>query len=190
MRLFVALPLPENARTRLAGLAGGVVGARWVVPENLHLTLRFIGEVDGAQAHDVDAALARISAPAFTLSLAGVGHFGAGDKVRSLWVGIDKCAELSRLHDKIEHALRWSGLPAEGRKFKAHVTLARFKRNSSVPNLSAKLHEYLACHAPFRSEAFVVREFVLYSSFLRHTGVLYRPEARYALGPPSIERLS
>lgn len=179
MRLFVALALPEDLRTRLAGLAGGVPGARWVAPENLHLTLRFIGEVDDAQARDVDAALAQISAPALTLNLAGVDRFGAGDKVRSLWVGVDECVELSRLHSNIEHAVRRSGLPAEGRKFKAHVTLARFKRNSS-----AKLHEYLAYHAQFRSEAFIVREFVLYSSLLRHTGVIYRPEANYALRSP------
>ena len=176
MRLFVALPLPEQVRARLAELAGGIPKARWVAPENLHLSLRFIGEVDGGQAHDVDAALAQISAPAFVLTLAGVDRFGGGDKTRSLWVGVEECAELTRLQGKVERALQSSGLEPEGRKFKAHVTLARFKGNPG-----AKLHEYLARHALFRSEPFPVREFVLFSSFLSHNGAIYRPEAAYAL---------
>lgn len=179
MRLFVALSLPDDLRVRLAGLAGGIPNVRWVAPDNLHLSLRFIGEVDGAQARDVDAALAQISAPAFTLSLAGIGRFAAGEKVRSLWVGVEENAELSRLHGKIEHALQRSGLPPEGRKFKAHVTLARFKGNPG-----AKLHDYLAHHALFRSEPFVVHEFVLFSSFLSHNGAIYRPEASYTLRLP------
>jgi len=179
MRLFVALSLPDDLRVRLAGLAGGLPNARWVAPENLHLSLRFIGEVDGVQAHDVDAALAQISAPAFTLSLAGVDRFGAGGKVRSLWAGVEENAELSRLHGKIEQALQRAGLPPEGRKFKAHVTLARFKGNPG-----GKLHDYLAHYALFRSEPFVVHEFILYSSFLSHNGAIYRAEASYALRLP------
>ena len=184
MRLFVAVPLPDDLRARLAGLAGGVPNARWVAPENLHLTLRFIGEVDRAQARDVDSALVKISSPAFTLSLAGVDRFGVGRNLRSLWVGVDESAELSRLHGKIEHALQQSGLPPEGRKFKAHVTLARFTgtRGSS----GVKLHDYLAGHALFRSVPFVVREFVLFSSFLSHSGAVYSPEASYALTLPGI----
>lgn len=178
MRLFVAITLPDDLRARLAGLASGLPNARWVTRDNLHLTLRFIGEVDGAQAHDVDAALAEISCPAFTLSLAGIDGFGSGGKVRSLWVGVEDCAELSRLHGKIERALQKSGLPPEGRKFKAHVTLARFKGNPGP-----KLRDYLAHHALFRSEPFPVREFVLFSSFLSHNGAIYRPEAAYALRP-------
>ncbi len=180
MRLFVALSLPDDLRVRLAGLAGGIPNARWVAPENLHLSLRFIGEVDGAQAHDVDAALVQIASPVFTLSLAGVDLFGAGDKMRSLWVGVDECAELSRLQGKIERALHRSGLPPERRKFKAHVTLARFKGNPGP-----KLHDYLAHHAVFRGKPFAVREFVLFSSFLSHNGAIYTPEASYALRPAS-----
>ena len=180
MRLFVALSLPDEARARLGGLAGGVPGARWVAPESLHLSLRFIGEVDGAQARDADAALAQISAPAFTLTLAGVDCFSSGDKSRSLWVGVAECAELMRLQGKIERALQRAGLPAEGRKFKAHVTLARLKSNPG-----AKLHDFLAGNALFRSDPFLVREFDLYSSFLSHSGAIYRREATYPLGPPN-----
>jgi 2'-5' RNA ligase len=176
MRLFVALALPDEVRARLAGMAHGVPKARWVAPENLHLSLRFIGEVDGAQAQDADAALAQLSAPAFTLTLTGVGQFGAGDKTRSLWVGVEDCAELTRLQGKIERALQRAGLAPEGRKFKAHVTLARFNGNPG-----GKLHDYLAGLALFRSQPFAVREFILFSSFLSHTGAIYRPEATYPL---------
>jgi len=176
MRLFVALALPDEMRARLAEMANGVPNARWVAPQSLHLSLRFIGEVDGAQAHDADAALARISAPAFTLTLAGVDRFGTGDKTRSLWVGVEDCAELTRLQGKIERALQSAGLAPEGRKFKAHITLARFKGNPG-----AKLPEYLAGHALFRSVPFAVRAFILYSSFLSHTGAIYHPEAIYPL---------
>jgi RNA 2',3'-cyclic 3'-phosphodiesterase len=181
MRLFVALALPEALRARLASLAGGIPKARWVAPENLHLTLRFIGEVDGPQADDVDAALALISTPAFKLTLTGMGRFGTGDKVRSLWVGVESCAALFHLHGKVEQALQRSGLSAEGRKFKPHVTVARFNGNPG-----AKLNEYLAHAALFRGGSFAINEFILYSSFLGRTGAVYRPEARYALGPPGI----
>jgi 2'-5' RNA ligase len=179
MRLFVALALPDDVRARLAAMANGIPNARWVALESLHLSLRFIGEVDGAQARDADAALARISAPAFTLTLAGVDRFGTGDKTRSLWVGVEDRAELTRLQGKVERALQSAGLAPEGRKFKAHVTLARFKGNPG-----AKLHDYLAGHALYRSAPFDVREFVLFSSFLSRTGAIYRPEALYPLRGP------
>ena len=87
IRLFVALELPEAVRTRLSMLQGGVPGARWSTDEQLHLTLRFIGEVDDNVAHDIDDALAGIRAPAFTLELAGVGEFG-GKNPRALWAGV------------------------------------------------------------------------------------------------------
>ncbi len=89
MRLFVALSLPETVRDRLALLCQGLPSARWVAPENLHLTLRFIGEVDHAQADDIHDELARVDCEAFALSLAGLDTFGEGRKLRQLWAGVD-----------------------------------------------------------------------------------------------------
>ena len=178
MRLFIALSLPALIRARLAELEHGLPGARWVVPENLHLSLRFIGEVDGRQAHDIDAALAQVRASCFSLGLSGVGRFGQGRKSRALWVGTDPNPDLDRLYLKIEQAVRSAGLPAEGRKFKPHVTLARFKSDPGH-----RLHEYLARNALFRAEAFEARDFILYSSFLSHNGAIYSPEAVYPLSP-------
>jgi 2'-5' RNA ligase len=176
MRLFVAIDLPADLRERLAALSNGIPGARWVAPENLHLTLRFIGEADGTQAQDIDAALTGLRAQSFPVTLAGLGRFGNGTKLRALWAGVEANPALERLQAKIEQALQRAGLPPEGRKFKPHVTLARFKNGSNV-----RLLGYLEAHSLFYAEAFEVRNFVLYSSFLSHNGAIYTPEAVYPL---------
>jgi 2'-5' RNA ligase len=176
MRLFVALALPENVRWQLRLLCGGLPGARWVQPENFHLTLRFIGEVDGAEFHDIDAALAGIRAPRFSLSLAGIGHFGSGNKLRSVWAGIDKQPALLHLRDKIESAVVRAGVEPNGQKFQPHVTLARGKGEPVT-----KLGEYLVQHNLFRSAPFEVTHFTLFSSFLNHNGAIYSVERSYEL---------
>src|SRR5436305_12787539 len=112
IRLFVALDLPEDIRARLLALQGGVPGARWSTNEQLHLTLRFIGEVDGNVAHDVDDALAVIREPPFSLELSGVGEFG-GKKPRALWAGVKTNDALLHLQRKIETARQRSGHPPE-----------------------------------------------------------------------------
>ncbi|MFQ5773698.1 MAG: RNA 2',3'-cyclic phosphodiesterase [Kiloniellaceae bacterium] len=179
MRLFVAIPLPEDLRARLARLEEGLPGARWVAPENLHLTLRFIGEVDGRQAGDIDAALSQVRAERFAVTLAGVDRFGSGGKARTLWVGVEANPDLVRLHAKIEQALQRAGLAPERRKFKPHVTLARFNGNPG-----GRLYAYLSRNALLRSEPFVAEEFVLYSSFLSQAGAIHSPEAVYPLVRP------
>ena len=178
MRLFVALSLPEDVQQRLSGLANGLPGARWVKPENLHLTLRFLGEVDNLAAADVDDALAKIRSPGFDLSLNGIGHFGEGRKLRALWVGVDASDQLMRLQEKIEQALIRAGLPPEPRKFKPHITLARFKSNPGD-----KLGAFLSQHGLLRLPPFEVDSFSLYSSFLSSSGSIYSEEAVYELTP-------
>ena len=181
MRLFVAVSLPEDVRARLAGVSNGLPGARWVKPDNLHLTLRFLGELDNADAADVDDALAQIRAPGFDLVLNGLGHFGEGKRLRALWVGVDANAELMRLQEKIEQALIRAGLPAETRKFKPHVTLARFKSNPGT-----RLRDYLAEHNLVRAGPVPVTDFHLYSSFHSAEGAIHRIEASYPLEPGQI----
>ena len=176
MRLFVAIALPDDQRARLERLVNGLPGARWVPPENLHLSLRFLGELDGALAADVDEALSMLRMPAFQLELKGVSHFGEGRKIRTLWAGVAAEPALIRLHDKVEQAVIRAGVPPEQRKFKPHVTLARFKSNPGPA-----LHDFMAQHALFRAEPFPVESFVLYSSFLSASGAIYRAEAEYPL---------
>ena len=177
MRLFVAIPLPLDLRERLARLDSGLPGARWVSEENFHLTLRFLGEVDGAQAHDLDAALSRIRMPSFDLSLTGVGHFGEGSKLRTVWAGVERNEQLLRLREKVENACQAAGLPPDGRKFRPHVTLARFKSSPGA----GKLQDYMSRHSLLRFGPFTVDGFALFSSFLKHSGAIYRIEAEYAL---------
>src|SRR5207244_9920485 len=117
---------PPELKLRLSLLSTGIPGAKWVDAGNLHLTLRFIGEVGEDVAADIDDALARLRARRFTLQLAGTGVFGGG-RPRALGVGVERQPDLVSLRDKIEQALIRIGLEPEPRKFAPHVTLARLR---------------------------------------------------------------
>ncbi|HEY1838245.1 MAG TPA: RNA 2',3'-cyclic phosphodiesterase [Rhizomicrobium sp.] len=176
MRLFVALSLPDAVAGTMFLLQSGVPAAKWQTREQLHLTLRFLGEVDGREANAVDDALAAISTPPFSLSLKGVGEFG-GKTPRALWAGVSDPAAVSHLARKIETAMQRIGLPAETRKFTPHVTLARL-RGAPAP----KVLDWLSDHVLYASAAFEVRSFALYSSQLSHGGSVYVAEREYRLG--------
>lgn len=176
IRLFVALPLPESVRLRLSLLMGGIPGARWVPTENLHLTLRFIGEVDESAADDAAAALDEIRARPFRLTLGGIGEFGHGEKMRALWIGAEREPALVHLRDKVESALVRLGQPPEGRKFVPHVTLARL-RQAPADRLAA----FIQANQLLRVGPIAVERFVLYSSWRQGEAQLYRAEAEYAL---------
>ena len=176
IRLFTAIEIPETVRVRLSLLQAGVPGACWTSTENLHLTLRFIGEVDEATANDIDEVLSNLHGQAFDLTLKGVGEFG-GREARSLWAGVAPNPSLQRLAAKIESTLQRMGRPAEMRKFAAHVTLARLKDTPL-----AKVHEFLSANNLFDSGAFRVGAFTLFSSHQTAKGSLYRPERTYELG--------
>ena len=123
-RLFSAIEIPRPLAERLTLLRAGLTGARWIDPENYHLTLRFIGDVDGSTAREFAEALGGIEAPPFELRLNGLGSFG-GHKPRAIFAGIAPSDGLDALRRANERAAREAGLPPEGRNFKPHVTLAR-----------------------------------------------------------------
>jgi len=175
IRLFVALDLPAPVRERLSLLQGGVPGARWYAPGQMHLTLRFIGEVPESTARDIDDALIALRVPGFALELFGVGAFG-GKLPRALWAGVRDGEKIVHLQRKVETALQRLGLPPEERKFTPHVTLARLKDSPK-----AKVMEFLAAHALFSSGEFPVTSFALFSSQLSSNGSIYRIESTYAL---------
>jgi len=175
IRLFVALDLPEDIRARLLALQGGVPGARWSTNEQLHLTLRFIGEVDGDVARDIDDALAIVRAPAFSLEISGVGEFG-GKNPRALWAGVKANDALMHLQRKIETAMQRIGLPPEQRKYSPHITLARLK---AAPR--DKVVQFLTHAALFSAGPFQVNQFVLFSSHTSPSGAIYNPERIYRL---------
>ncbi len=176
IRLFVALALPAELKAQLAMLAGGIPGARWVPPENYHLTLRFIGEVESWRAQEVDDALANIRARPFALSLRGLGTFEKGGRICALWAGVEKTEALSLLQTKVETALQRIGLEPERRRFAPHVTLARTDR--AAPE---KLVAFLQAHNLFRAPPVPVDCFTLYSSRLGKEQAVYVPEVEYEL---------
>ena len=174
-RLFVALEIPEVVADALTVMQSGVDGARWVDPQNFHLTLAFIGEVDRHGFDGAIEALSAIDAPAFDMRLSGAGFFG-DKKPHALWAGVEPSQGLNHLQAKVETALRREGFALEKRKFKPHVTLAYLK---DVPQDEAAL--YAAQHNLFSCGPFPVEAFHLYSSHLGHGGAHYEIEASYAL---------
>jgi 2'-5' RNA ligase len=181
MRLFVALDLPWWLRERLALLSGaGIPGARWVPPENYHLTLRFIGETPAHRAEDIDHALAGLRGRGFPLTLAGLGVFTRngpkGGRSTTLWVGVERNPQLDHLQSKIETALQRAGLEPERRRFTPHVSLARL---DAAPE--AKLAAFVQAHNLFRSEPVPIEHFTLFSSRLGKEQSVYTAEVEYAL---------
>lgn len=175
LRLFVGIEFPPELKLRLSLLETGIPGARWVDPGNLHLTLRFIGEVDEGMASDIDEALARVRARRFTLELAGTGVFGS-NRPHALWVGVERDPDLVALRDKVEQSLIRMGLEPEGRKFTPHVTLARLRD----PEI-AGLRGFLAANAQFRAEPMPVERFSLIASYPTKSGSIYEDQADYPL---------
>jgi 2'-5' RNA ligase len=176
IRLFVAIELPGELRRRIAAMAGGVPSARWVSEDNLHLTLRFIGEIGEERIEDIAGGLAAVRGAPFPMTLAGVGHFETRRRVRTLWVGVSPSPALDALQARIETALVRAGLPPEGRKFSAHITLARLKGVTT-----AKVMSWLEANAGFAAAPFTVSAFTLLSSFLGHGGAVYRTVQEYPL---------
>lgn len=157
-RLFTALEIPRDAALSLSLLRGGLPGARWIDVENYHLTLRFIGDVEGHVADEIAGALDRVRRPAFSLTLSGVGAFGS-KKPHSVYAGTAPSPELSALQAEIERICQRHGLSSDAKKFVPHVTLARL-RNTSPQDVA----HYLSARGNFATMPFRVNRFVLMSS--------------------------
>ena len=157
-RLFTALEIPRNAAMSLSLLRGGLPGARWIDVENYHITLRFIGDVDGRTADEIVDRLDRIDRPEFDLNLTGVGSFGS-KKPHSVYAGVSMVPEMVALQAEIERICQRLGLPADPRKFMPHVTLARL-RSSRLDDVV----NYLSDRSNFYSLPFKASRFVLLSS--------------------------
>ncbi len=175
-RLFVAVDLPSEIKKELATISFGLPGARWVPADQLHLTLRFIGEVDGNLFKDIKEMLSAVAAENFAMRLKGIGHFPLRKRPRVLWVGIETNDRLLRLRSKIESTLVRGRLEPEGRKYSPHITIARLKDTPAV-----KAGNFIAANGLFASPSFTVQEFLLYSSKLTVKGAIHTIEAVYPL---------
>ena len=171
----MALSIPDAVADGLMLLQGGVPGARWKGREQLHLTLRFIGEVDGRDARALDDALAGIDVPAFEMEIHGVGQFG-NKQPHTLWAAARRNEMLEHLQRKVDTAIRRVGQPQDVHKFTPHVTLARLRH----PELE-KVRQWLTANALYTSGFFEVGAFCLYSSKLTSDGSIYRIEQDYLL---------
>ncbi|MCM0080909.1 RNA 2',3'-cyclic phosphodiesterase [Geomonas sp. Red32] len=176
-RLFVAIDLPGQVKEILAALPRGLPMAKWVAADHLHLTLRFIGDVDDDTFAAIALALKQVSFAPFPLTLCGVGHFPPGRHPHVVWVGMEQSAPLLSLQHFIEAMLAGAGIPPEDRPFSPHITLARLR--DAPPNAVERFEkEHLELVCP----TFQADRFILYSSLLTRQGAIHTQEAVYPAG--------
>lgn len=175
MRLFVGLRPPAPVRAALIDTMTGVDGAWWQDDEQLHITLRFIGEVEPRMAEDVALALGGVAAPPLALRVDGVGTFDTRGRPKALWAGVISREPLAALHKKLDQALVRIGLPPEGRAYLPHITLARLNASAGA------IEPWLAEHAALSSASFAIEHMLLFESHLGRHGASYEAIARYPL---------
>lgn len=178
VRLFVALRPPAAVRERLLDTMEGVPGARWQDGEQVHLTLRFVGEVELRVADDLCVALGQVHAPAPVVRLAGVGRFEGRGRGASLWAGVSPHEGLAALHHKVDAACARAGLPPERLAYLPHITLARLSNTAMRDPAVAR---WFAATAGLASAPFALTHFVLYESLLGRAGAAYEPIERWPL---------
>lgn len=179
IRLFVGLALPESHRQRLRAISLGVEGARWVADHNLHITLRFIGEVEEHVGEDIVTALHSIQSDPFAVTIKGLGTFGRPP--HALWAGVEDAPSgaLAELAAHVESVLVRLGLEPEHRKFTPHVTLARFRKVHD-----ARLGRYLEQYGALALEPVPVTGFSVFQSHLRPAGAEYERIVDYLWPKP------
>lgn len=174
-RLFVAIRPPAAIRQLLLAVMGGVSGARWQSDDQLHLTLRFIGEVDRHLAGDIHAALGGVHYPRFELSLSGLGAFDGRGYPDAVWAGVRPHEQVKALHRKVDAALLRVGVPPDERAFLPHITIARLNRSAGpIGNLMEEA-------GGLASPAFSVDGFALFESDLTNEAAVYSVVERYPL---------
>lgn len=168
LRLFVAVDLPEDISVLICGMGASIPGGRPVAPEQLHLTLKFIGDVESGMLPDIKTALHTISHPPFPLAIKGIGHFPPRGTPKVVWAGVSPVDKLTELRNKVERALYGAGIPKERRKFAPHITLARLK-NSPIKRVS----RFLAENSLLETPPFTISAMHLYSSTLSSSGAVH-----------------
>ncbi len=192
MRLFVALDIPDEIRQKLRTFMDGVRGfapdVRFVSPESLHVTLKFIGEQPDDKLGVIKDALATVQAESMDVSFRVVGFFPTAKSARVFWIGIEADARLPRLADEIDKALEPLGIEREQRAFSPHLTLARsgsgrpLRGRGDRPNrLFSVLQDRLAQMPPPEFGTMTARDFFLYLSKLSPKGAQYSKLERFAL---------
>jgi 2'-5' RNA ligase len=187
VRLFVALEIPSDVRDNLAAFLKDMrklseelpeKGVRWVRPENLHMTLKFIGEVADAKLEGIRAALATVRGAApLEIQIRGMGFFPDGERPTVLWTGLDAAANLASLAGAMDRATATQGIKKENRAFLPHLTLARF----APPGIQSRLRAAIQQNGDRKFGAFEAREFHLIESKLKPTGAEYTSLASFPI---------
>lgn len=175
-RLFVALPLPTAVTDVLAAVREPADDVRWVPPEQMHVTLRFLGDVPEDDVAGIEAALARVRHPAVALRIAGLGVFASIRRPRVLWAGLEDAAAVTTLHRRTTAALASTGIEPDRKAFHPHVTLARLKREPS-----RWVRSFLKRHGAVATPPFLVEAMHLYESVLHADGAEHRVRRAFPL---------
>lgn len=194
MRLFVALDIEDEIRERIHGFVEELrtlaPSVRWVSPESLHVTLKFIGEQPEPRVEQIESALARVARSPFQLAFRGTGFFPTPRSARVLWIGIESGPELAKLAGAVDAALSQLGIEKEKRAFSAHLTLARAKGGSGAPSRQKSdgpnrhfeaVQRTLAAMPSPDFGTMTAREFFLYRSQLSSHGSRYSKIAQFPL---------
>lgn len=176
IRLFIAIDIPKTAQREIEGMGRSIRNSRAVPPDQLHLTLKFLGEVESSRLYDIDEVLQTIRVQNFSLCLKGVGTFPPRGTPRVLWAGVAPVDQILLLRKSIERNLDEIGIARDKKKFTPHLTLARL-RNSPIK----QLQQFLAGNAFLQTPEFQVDSFHLYSSKLSSKGALHTLERSYSL---------
>ncbi len=177
-RLFIALPLPEPIRAEIETLLSPrLPDVGWTRPEQLHLTLRFLGDVDSARIEELETALARVRVEPFVLPVEGVGAFPPDRPPRVLWVGVGRGhPRLHQLRQRIDDTILQAGHPLDVKTFSPHITLGRCD-----PPGGGHVRRWLEQHREFAAAPFRVSSFELLSSELRPAGPVHTSLRHFSL---------
>ncbi len=176
IRLFAAIPVPEDIGQGLTRRQQGIDGARWRPLEALHVTLRFFGDLREDVARDLDAELSTLTARPFEIVLSGAGSFADGGEINAVWAGVEESEPLRHLARACETAARRAGLKVESRQYRPHVTLAYLRLADP-----AEVGAWIQANNLLKSPAIWVDRFSLYSSWRTKEGSAYALEAEYPL---------
>lgn len=176
MRLFIALPLPQPVKRKLVDLQKPIKGVRWQSSDQIHLTLKFIGDSDQELFEKLNNVLGEIKHPSFLIDINGMGYFPENEYPRILWAGVKENKRLKQLYDKVEKSCVSLGIKSENRSFKPHITLGRLKGASKGDVLT-----FLEKHEKVKITDIPVNEFVLYESKPDPDGVRYSRRKTFQL---------
>ena len=177
---FLAIPLPEPIRSRLASFCYGLPQVHWVHEENFHLSLRSFGPLSDSVLSGIQERLKHIFFSPFSLVLQGAGHFHSKGNRGSIWIDVAENPELSTLKKEIDQNFRDLILPSEGHRFHPHITLGYYEHLNPQ-----KLGDYLAALADYQSDTIEVNSYLLMRAQQTPNRVIYQTIEHYSASLPA-----